>query len=70
MLSVTSTLVCAPRQNEVESIRLRTAEYEMIIAQVGHFTIIVSQSPAELLKRGGGVVAVVGEEKKEEVKKD
>lgn len=37
-------------QNEVESIRLRTAEYEMIIAQVGHFTIIVSQSPAELLK--------------------
>jgi hypothetical protein len=50
----------------VESIRLRTAEYEMIVAQVGHFTVIVTQSPAELLKKGGSV----GEEKKEEVKKE
>jgi len=35
----------APRilQNEVDSIRLRTAEYEMIIAQHGNFTIIVTQ---------------------------
>ena len=51
-------------QNEVESIRLRTSEYEMIIAQMGHFTVIVTQSPAELLK------TKEDEEKKEEVKKE
>ena len=56
----------------MESIRLRTAEYEMIIAQVGHFTIIVSQSPAELIAKE----AEAEEEKKEggaggaEVKKE
>lgn len=30
-------------QNEVESIRLRTTDYEMVIAQHGNFTIIVIQ---------------------------
>ena len=30
--------------NEVESIRLRTNAYEMIIAQMGNFTIIVTQT--------------------------
>mmetsp|Transcript_35928 Transcript_35928/g.67026 ORF Transcript_35928/g.67026 Transcript_35928/m.67026 type:complete len:84 (+) Transcript_35928:224-475(+) len=54
-----------PPDNEVESIRLRTAEYEMIVAQMGNFTVIVSQSPAELLKKGSG-----DEEKKEEAKKE
>jgi hypothetical protein len=54
----------------VESIRLRTAEYEMIIAQVGHFTIIVSQSPAELVAskeaEGGGEKKEGGGEAKKE----
>ena len=40
-------LLDAP-DNEVESIRLRTNEYEMIIAQHANFTIIATQSPAKL----------------------
>ena len=31
------------KQNEIESIRLRTVDYEMIIAQQGHFTIVLTQ---------------------------
>ena len=33
--------------NEVESIRLRTSAYEMIIAQVGNFTMIVTQAKVD-----------------------
>ena len=35
--------VLSINQNEVESIRLRTNDYEMVIAQHGNFTIIVIQ---------------------------
>jgi hypothetical protein len=31
-------------QNDVESIRLNTKEYEMIVAQHGNFTIVVTHS--------------------------
>jgi hypothetical protein len=31
-------------QNEVESIRMVTKEFEMIIAQHGNFTLVVTQS--------------------------
>lgn len=31
-------------QNEVESMRLHTTEYEMIIAQTGNFTVVATQS--------------------------
>ena len=30
-------------QNEVESLRLKTSFYEMIISQHGHFTLVVIQ---------------------------
>ena len=33
-----------PPDNEVDSIRLKTEQYEMIVAQQGNFTIIVSQT--------------------------
>ena len=33
--------------NDVESIRLKTADYEMIIAQVGNFTLVLTQGIAE-----------------------
>lgn len=52
-------------QNEVESIRLRTIEYEMIIAQMGNFTIIVTQNPSKV-----DVKAVVEEKKEGEEKKE
>lgn len=45
--------------NEVESIRLRTSAYEMIVAQAGNFTIIVTQAKLD--------VVAVGDEKKEGV---
>ena len=32
-----------PPDNEVENIRLRTDDYELIAAQHGHFTLIVVQ---------------------------
>lgn len=32
-----------PPDNDVESIRLKTVEYEMIIAQVGNFTLVLTQ---------------------------
>mmetsp|Transcript_8854 Transcript_8854/g.9368 ORF Transcript_8854/g.9368 Transcript_8854/m.9368 type:complete len:123 (+) Transcript_8854:49-417(+) len=51
--------------NEVESIRLRTVEYEMIIAQMGNFTIIVSQTPSK-----SDTKAVVEEKKEGEEKKE
>ena len=47
-------------QNEVESIRLRTTEYEMIIAQHGNFTFVVMQVPCKLETKVSSV-----EEKKE-----
>jgi hypothetical protein len=52
-------------QNEVESIRLRTIEYEMIIAQMGNFTIIVTQNPSKI-----DLKAVVEEKKEGEEKKE
>jgi len=30
-------------QNEVESLRLKTSFYEMIVSQHGHFTLVVIQ---------------------------
>ena len=54
-------------QNEVESIRIRTSEYEMIIAQHGHFTIIVIQNPSKSdhSTNGTGDEKKDGDEKKE-----
>jgi len=43
-------------QNEVESIRLRTNEYEMIIAQHANFTIIATQSPSKVEDAKAAVV--------------
>mmetsp|Transcript_16088 Transcript_16088/g.16220 ORF Transcript_16088/g.16220 Transcript_16088/m.16220 type:complete len:126 (+) Transcript_16088:140-517(+) len=52
--------------NEVESIRLRTIEYEMIIAQHGNFTVIVTQNPSKAGDKKQGVdEKKEGEEKKE-----
>jgi len=42
--------------NEVDSIRLRTSAYEMIIAQMGNFTLIVTQTKLD-------PVAIEGEKK-------
>lgn len=53
-------------QNEVESIRLRTLEYEMIIAQHSNFTIIATQCAAkvaEAVKAVEGAAPVEGEKK-------
>ena len=56
-------------QNEVESLRLKTKDYEMIIAQHVNFTLMVIQ---EQEKEGGGAAAAEGapaaegEEKKAE----
>ena len=58
-------------QNEVESIRLRTNEYEVIIAQHSNFTIIATQSPSKVEASKPGVGAEgekkdgAAEEKKE-----
>lgn len=61
MLTIIAPLYSA-LQNEVESIRMITKNYEMIIAQHGNFTLVVTQSKvkAEEVK-----VAVEGAEKKE-----
>jgi hypothetical protein len=37
------SLACPGWQNDVESLRLKTKDYEMIIAQQGNFTLIVVQ---------------------------
>ena len=54
-------------QNEVDSIRLRTAEYEMIIAQHGNFTIIVTQDRDP--NSGKEKVGIEGEKKEGEGEK-
>jgi hypothetical protein len=51
--------------NEVESIRLRTTEYEMIIAQYGNFTVVSTQVPQKLVSASAVVVAGVDGDKKE-----
>lgn len=38
-------------QNEVESLRLKTKDYEMIVAQHGNFTLIVTQQSPNAKKR-------------------
>jgi dynein light chain roadblock-type len=48
--------------NEVESIRLRTAAYEMIIAQVSNFTMIVTQAKIDPAVAGAEAVQVPGAE--------
>eukprot|EP01036_Dinobryon_divergens_P028451 gene28451-37393_t len=56
-----------PPDNEVESIRMITKDYEMIIAQHGNFTIVVTQSNAkvESKKDGDGEKKEGDAEKKE-----
>mmetsp|Transcript_4172 Transcript_4172/g.5746 ORF Transcript_4172/g.5746 Transcript_4172/m.5746 type:complete len:126 (+) Transcript_4172:49-426(+) len=56
-----------PPDNEVESIRMITKDYEMIIAQHGNFTIVVTQSnaKAETKKDGEGDKKEGEAEKKE-----
>ena len=59
--------------NEMETLRLRTGVYEMIIAQSGNFTLIVTQTKldpaavadAEKKEGAAGEPGAVGEEKKE-----
>lgn len=41
---------CCGMQNEVESLRLKTKDYEMILAQHGNFTLIVIQQTANKKK--------------------
>jgi len=53
----TRDLFDAP-DNEVESIRLKTEEYELVIAQHGNFTFVLTQRPEE----EEVAVAVEGEE--------
>jgi len=63
----TRDLFDAP-DNEVESIRLKTVGYEMIVAQHGNFTMIVNQSPVEVVEEavaGTEGAPKEGEEKKE-----
>ena len=36
-----------PPQNEVESLRLKTKDYEMVIAQHTNFTLLVIQEPVK-----------------------
>ena len=36
-----------PPQNEVESLRLKTKDYEMVIAQHSNFTLLVIQEPVK-----------------------
>ena len=57
-------------ENEVESIRLKTSFYEMVIAQDGNFIIVATQAPQSKVKEVEGVEGVVveGGEKKEEAK--
>lgn len=53
-------------QNEVESIRMITKNYEMIIAQHGNFTLVVTQSNVKVEETK---VAVEGEKKEGEAEK-
>jgi hypothetical protein len=50
-----------PPDNDVESIRLRTDQYEMIIAQHNNFTLIVTQEDST--KMSEVVEGEAGEEK-------
>lgn len=36
--------LCQPQDNQVENIRLRTDEYELIASQTGNFTLVVIQA--------------------------
>mmetsp|Transcript_57265 Transcript_57265/g.100578 ORF Transcript_57265/g.100578 Transcript_57265/m.100578 type:complete len:130 (-) Transcript_57265:107-496(-) len=60
-IKYTRDLFDAP-DNEVESIRMITKNYEMIIAQHGNFTLVVTQSNVKVEE---AKVAVEGGEKKE-----
>jgi hypothetical protein len=53
----------------VESIRLRTAEYEMIIAQHGNFTLVVTQDRDTGAKSESKGAAAEGEKKEGEAEK-
>jgi len=53
-----------PPDNEVESLRLKTNEYEMIVAQYGDYSLVVFQDTQE--KGDGGEAEEEGEEKKTE----
>eukprot|EP00981_Chlorochromonas_danica_P005785 scaffold1190_cov187-Ochromonas_danica.AAC.17 len=55
--------VMVSSQNEVESIRLITKEYEMIVAQHGNFTLVVTHSNSKAHVK----VVVEGEKKEGEV---
>jgi hypothetical protein len=61
----TRELFDAP-DNEVESIRLKTEDYEMVIAQLGNFTLILTQRPEmeEVVEVKEGEEAKEGGEKK------
>lgn len=57
-----------PPDNEVESIRLRTDKYEMIVAQHGAFSLIALQTDEAVVPEGAvepGVEGAEGEAKKE-----
>mmetsp|Transcript_11810 Transcript_11810/g.11452 ORF Transcript_11810/g.11452 Transcript_11810/m.11452 type:complete len:131 (+) Transcript_11810:121-513(+) len=56
--------------NEVESIRLRTTDYEMIIAQHGNFTVIVTQDRDPSAEKNDGKGVPSEEKKGEEEKKE
>ena len=52
-----------PGENHVESIRLRTEEYEMIVAQQGNFTLVVIQDEendqnAEDIKKSNEIASI------------
>ena len=53
-------------QNEVESIRLRTSAYEMIIAQMGNFTIIVTQAKIDAVATEAGAAKEGATEEKKD----
>jgi dynein light chain roadblock-type len=63
----TRDLFDAP-DNEVESIRLKTVDYEMVIAQHGNFTVILTQKPEEEEVAVEVKEGEEGAEKKEEAK--
>lgn len=42
-----------PPDNEVESLRLKTRDYEMIVAQHGNFTVVVIQEPPKVAEEAG-----------------
>jgi len=61
--------------NEVESIRLHTSDYEMIIAQHGNYTVVSTQEEVKKVEADKAAAAAAagaaGEEgKKEEEKKE